>query len=256
MDITTILGIVLGFSLVVLSIGTGGAMSGFINAPSLMIVVGGTVAATLTNYPLKDFLGVVGVVKKTLINKSMDVKELIDLLVKCAEVARKEGVLALERLAGEADDALLRKGIQLIADGTEPEMIRGILSNDIDWVQERHEMGKQIFESMGAYSPALGMIGTLVGLILMLRTMEDPSTIGPSMAVALITTLYGALLANLVFLPLAGKLGVVSKKEILVKEMILQGVLSIQSGDNPIMVRERLHSFLSQKMKESLAGGK
>jgi chemotaxis protein MotA len=164
-----------------------------------------------------------------------------------AKRARREGILSLEPLIKEIDDEYLKKGLQLTVDGLEPELIRDILETEIAYLEERHGSGADVVSVMGAFAPALGMIGTVIGLILMLQTMSDPSTIGPSMAVALITTFYGAILANLVFNPLAGKLRTRSKEEVLIREMILEGVLSISKGENPRVIEEKLNSYLPPK---------
>ncbi len=252
MDIATIIGIVSGVALVLLSILTAGSLNAFISVSSAMVVLGGTAAATLINYPLADVLSVIGVVKKAFLHKAPDPRETIKQLVHFAEVARREGILFLERELENVEDPFLKQGIQLAADGTEPEMMRMILETEIAYLQERHELGQGILSSMGSYAPAFGMIGTLIGLIIMLANMSDPSAIGPGMAVAMITTFYGAVLANLIFLPLAGKLKTRSKQEVMLKELILEGVLAIQSGDNPRIVEQKLISFVPPKIREEV----
>ena len=249
MDIATIIGIVSGVILVLLSILTAGSLNAFISVSSAMVVLGGTAAATLINYPLADVLSVIGVVKKAFLHKAPDPRDTIKQLVHFAEVARKEGILFLERELENVEDPFLKQGIQLAADGTEPEMMRMILETEIAYLQERHDLGQGILSSMGSYAPAFGMIGTLIGLVIMLANMSDPSMIGPGMAVALITTFYGAVLANLIFLPLAGKLKTRSRQEVMLKELMLEGVLAIQSGDNPRIVEQKLISFVPPKMR-------
>ncbi|RKY77154.1 motility protein A, partial [candidate division KSB1 bacterium] len=252
MDIATIIGIVAGIFLILLSIMMKGALNAFIDPGSMLIVIGGTFAATLINYPLPEMIGVIGVVKKAFLHKAPDPRDTIKQIVKFAEVARREGILALEDQMNTVEDSFLRQGLQLAVDGTEPELMRTILGTEISYLQERHEAGKGIFQSMGAYAPAFGMIGTLIGLVLMLSSMDDPSAIGPGMAVALITTFYGAVLANLIFLPIAGKLKTRSNQEVMNKELIMEGVLSIQSGDNPRIVEQKLISFLPPKIRSDL----
>jgi len=205
----------------------GGGIQLFINIPALMIVVGGTLGATMINYPVKDVLGVFKVVKKALFAKKISVTELIKRFVTFAKKSRKEGILALEGDIKDENDEFLRKGVQLAIDGLEPQEIGEILETEIDFVRSRHQLGAEIFTTMGTFSPALGMIGTLIGLVQMLQTMDDASKIGPAMAVALLTTFYGSIMANIVCLPIAGKLRTRSKEEVLTKEMAIQGIASL-----------------------------
>lgn len=250
MDLATIIGIASGLFLVFFAIMSQGSLTLFMDVASLMIVLGGTVASTLINYRISDVIGVVGVVKNAFLHKAPDPNETIKTIVRFAEMARKEGILYLEREMDKIEDPFLKQGVQLAADGTEPELMRTILGTEISYLQERHDIGQGIFNSMGTYAPAFGMIGTLIGLILMLATMDDPSTIGPAMAVALRTTFYGALFANLFFLPIAGKLKTRSSQEVMLKELVLEGVLSIQSGDNPRIVEQKLASFIPPKERK------
>ena len=247
MDIATIIGILAGIALIILTIVQQGNPAVFLDVGSIMIVFGGTISATLINFPLKEILSVIGVVKNAFLHKAPDSRDTIKKIVHLADLARREGILALEREMEEIEEAFLKQGMQLAVDGTEPEQIRHILGTELAYLQERHELGQGIFKSMGTYAPAFGMIGTLIGLVMMLAGMEDPSTIGPSMAIALITTFYGAVLANLIFLPIEGKLKTRSKQEVNSKELVLEGVLSIQSGDNPRVVEQKLISFLPPK---------
>jgi len=251
MDIATLIGIFGGSLLIIISIMVGGGLGGFINIPSLLIVIGGTVSAVLVQYPLGDVLGIMAVVRQTIFAQSYDPKELIDLIIKLAEEARRDGLLALEKRIKEIDDYFIKAGLQLAIDGTEPEILRDILYKELENLEDRHRKGQGIFEAFGAFAPAFGMIGTLIGLVLMLRTMKDPSTIGPSMAVALITTFYGAVLSNLIFLPLGGKLKERTKEEVKIREMVIEGIMSIQSGDNPRLVEQKLLTFLPPKYRET-----
>ena len=251
MDIATITGIVSGIALIVISISLGGSGFGiFINIPSVMIVLGGTIAATLINFPLKEVLGVFSTVKNAFMHSQQSPVEVIKMLVRYATIARKEGILALDSYTEEIEDDFLKRGIQLAVDGTAPELIKDILTTELAFLEDRHSLGQGIFNSMGAFAPAFGMIGTLIGLIQMLVSLSDPSGIGAGMAVALITTLYGAFLANIFFLPIAGKLRVRTQTEILVKEVIIEGILSIQSGDNPRVVEQKLEAFISPKLRQ------
>lgn len=223
----------------------------FINIPSAMIVGGGTIGATLINYPFGRVLGVMGVMKNAFFNKTLKTDSIIPMMVNYASRARKDGILALESVTSQVDDTFLKKGIQLAVDGFEPQSIRDILDREVEYLDERHQLGAEIFSTMGTFAPALGLIGTLVGLVQMLNNMEDPGSIGPSMAVALLTTFYGALLANLVFIPISGKLKTRSKEEMLVKELVREGILAIAAGDNPRVVEQKLHAFLAPKLRES-----
>lgn len=251
MDLASILGLAMGVGFVLFGILSGGSLALFINIPSIMIVVGGSVGATLINYPLSDVIGVAKIVKKAFLHTEESPIGVIDILVSFAETARREGILSLEQKAAGIDDEFLKKGINLAVDGTEPEYIKEIMETETNYIAERHKVGAGIFDSMGAYAPAFGMVGTLIGLINMLAKMDDPSSIGPSMAVALITTLYGAFIANLICLPIAGKLKARSASEILIKELCIEGIMSIQSGDNPRIVEGKLKAFLSPAMRES-----
>jgi len=252
MDFTTLIGIASGVGLVLVAIFMGGGISIFINIPSMMITFGGTLGATLINFPFSKVMGVLRVVKNAFFYKEISPDEVIKQLVDFATIARREGVLALEQRISSLNDPFLQKGLQLAVDGTPPETIREILRTDIDYLASRHKVGQEIFNAMGTYAPAFGMIGTLIGLIQMLRTLDDPSKIGQGMATALLTTFYGALFANLICLPIAGKLKVRSEEEILSRELIVEGILSIQSGDNPRIVEEKLKAFIAPRLREKI----
>jgi chemotaxis protein MotA len=254
MDIATILGVISAFGLVFAAIFMGGGVNLFINVPAMMIVVGGTLGATMINYPLGDVFGVFKVVKKALFSRNISISELIRNFVDFAQKSRKEGILALEGEIKNVKDAFFRKGVQLSIDGLEPEEISTILETEIDFIRSRHQLGAEIFTTMGTFSPALGMIGTLVGLVQMLQRLDDPSAIGPSMAVALLTTFYGSLMANIVCLPIAGKLRTRSKEEVLTKEMTIQGIISISNGDNPRILEQKLLAFIPSNKRESIGG--
>ncbi|MFK4764233.1 motility protein A [Desulfobaculum sp. SPO524] len=247
MDLATLIGIVLAFGLVAAAIVTGGSPLIFISIPSMLIVMGGTLGATMVNYPLANVLGVMGIIKKTFFSSLESPAEIIEKFMDYANRARREGILSLEPLIKEIDDEFLKKGLQLTVDGLEPQTIQEILETEISYIEERHSKGADICSTLGAFAPAMGMIGTVIGLVQMLQTMSDPSTIGPAMAVALLTTFYGAVLANLVFNPMAGKLKTRSKEEVLLKEMVMNGILSISKGENPRIIEEKLNSFLPPK---------
>ena len=251
MDIATLVGIVLSFALVLSAILMGGSLSIFINVPSMMIVIGGTIGATMINYPLPDILKVVNVVKKAFFMKNMKANELIAQFVELAGIARREGILALETKIGEMDDEFMKKGMQLSVDGLEPAAIKEILETEIEAIQDRHKLGAEIFTTLGTFAPALGMIGTLIGLVQMLQTMNDPSTIGPAMAVALLTTFYGAVMANILFLPIAGKLKNRSSEEVMMKDLMTEGIISIAKGENPRVIEQKLNAYLPPQLRQS-----
>jgi chemotaxis protein MotA len=231
----------------------GGNPGVFWSSSSVVIVMGGTLAATLINFPLGDVLSVMNTVKNAFFHKDVPPESLIPRLVSFATIARREGILALESHASEAEDEFLEKSVQLAIDGTAPELIKDILTTELAFMEDRHAMGQSILVAMGTYAPAFGMIGTLIGLVQMLATLDDPSKIGEGMAVALLTTLYGALLANMVFLPGAGKLKVRTSNELLAKELVIEGILSIQSGDNPRVVEQKLKAFVSPAVRRQVS---
>jgi len=245
MDLATVLGIVSAFGLVLAAIFMGGGIQIFINIPALLIVVGGTLGTTMINYPLGDVIGVLKVVKNAIFTKNASTQDLIQRFTAMAQKARKEGILALESEIKDVQDDFLRKGIQLSIDGLEPQEISDILETELAFIQNRHRLGAEIFSTMGTFAPALGMIGTLIGLVQMLQSMEDPSTIGPAMAVALLTTFYGSIMANIMCMPIAGKLKTRSQEETLSKEMTIQGVISLSNGDNPRILEQKLMAFIA-----------
>ena len=251
MDIATLVGIILAFSLVLSAILMGGSILLFINIQSIMIVIGGTLGATMINYPLPDLLKVIKVVKNAFFAKKTTPQGIISDFVKLAGMARREGILALESGMTDISDNFMKKGIQLSIDGLEPASINDILGTEIIAIQDRHKLGADIFTTLGTFAPALGMIGTLIGLVQMLQTMDDPSSIGPAMAVALLTTFYGALLANVLCLPIAGKLKNRSSEEVIMKELMSEGIKSIAKGDNPRLLEQKLNAFLPPQLRES-----
>ena len=251
MDIATFIGIIASFGLLVSAILLGSSLMAFFNIPSILIVVGGTVCSTMINYPLSDVIRTIKVVQKAFFAKNLTFGEIIANFVSYSSRARKEGILALESMLPEIQDDFLKKGLQLTIDGLEPASITEILETEIAFIEDRHRLGAEIFQTMGTFSPAFGMIGTLIGLVQMLQNMNDPSSIGPAMAVALITTFYGSVLANILFLPIAGKLRYRSREENLAKEMTHQGVLSLSRGDNPRIIEQKLHSFLPPNLRVS-----
>ena len=251
MDVATLFGMIVAGGLVVSAILAGGPGSWFINPPAIMIVIGGTMGATLLNYPLSEILGVFKVAKNVLIQRAPATGNLVLMMVEFAKKARREGILSFESSIKEIKDPFLSNGLQLAVDGMESSAIEEIMSTEIMSVAERHKLGAEIFGTMGTFAPAVGMLGTIIGLVQMLMQMKEPSQIGAPMAVALLTTFYGTLLANLLFLPIAGKLKTRSNQEILEKQMVLEGIVAIQSGDNHRIVEQKLKAFLSPKMREA-----
>ena len=254
MDFATILGVISAFGLVVIAIVMGGGVQLFINVPALMIVVGGTLGATMINYPLRDVFGVFKVAKKAIFTRKISTSELIRGFIGFAKKSRKEGILALESDMKNVRDEFLKKGIQLSIDGLEPQEIQDILETEVGFIRTRHQLGAEVFTTMGTFAPALGMIGTLIGLVQMLQTLDDPSAIGPAMAVALLTTFYGSIMANIVCLPVAGKLRARSKEEVLAREMTIRGIISLSNGDNPRILGQKLLAFLSPDQRGAFSG--
>jgi chemotaxis protein MotA len=236
--------VVFGLLLVILGIIIGGDLVAYLNAPSVLIVIGGATMATLTAFPLAVFLQLPKVTMKAIFNQTQDPVVLIAELVELAEVARRDGILALENRIDQMTDPFLISGIQMAVDGTDPEVIESVMETELGNLMERHLAGKGLLDALGRYAPAFGMIGTLIGLVAMLSGMDDPSKIGAGMAAALLTTLYGAVLANIVFLPIADKLSARSSDEVLLRTIIIKGVMAIQSGDNPRNVESKLRTFL------------
>ncbi|HKK32582.1 MAG TPA: MotA/TolQ/ExbB proton channel family protein [Desulfomicrobiaceae bacterium] len=251
MDFATIIGIVLSFVLMILAILQGGPLILFVNIPSVIIVVGGTVGATLVHHPFTDVFRAMAVGSKTILNKSEPVAGVIAQLLEYANKARKEGILSLQSVMNDVEDPFLLKGLQMAVDGQGPDDLKEMLEREIEYIQERHENGADIFVAMGTYAPALGMIGTLIGLVQMLQTMNDPSSIGPAMAVALLTTLYGAVIANVVCIPMAGKLKIRSQSEVLHKALVAEGLRLLLLGENPRLIEQKLHAFVAPKERQS-----
>ncbi|MFC4403630.1 flagellar motor protein MotP [Gracilibacillus xinjiangensis] len=251
-DIFTPIGITVGFLMImfgIISSGGMGGFAGFLQVSSIFIVLGGLVAALLVNFNMQQIKSLKDVFQEAFKKNEHDLPELIALFEKLSERARREGLLALENELEEVDDPFIKKGVLLAIDGIEPEVINDIMNAEIEAMEERHFRGRQILDKSGEYAPAWGMIGTLIGLILMLRNLEDPATLGPSMAVALLTTFYGSVLANLVFIPMSGKLEAKTNEEIFIKQVIIEGVIGVQSGQNPRILKEKLSAFLSNKVK-------
>lgn len=252
MDIATIIGLVLALGLIIFAMGE--FFTAFINIPSLLIVVGGTLGAIFVFFPMENVLGLGGIIRNVFLTKPQQISTLIATIIDYAGRARREGILSLQNVANEVDDPFFVKGINLVVDGVEETVIEDIMTNEIDYLEDRHKSGADMLATMGTLSPAFGMIGTLIGLVIMLQNLADTSAIGPAMAIALITTFYGALMANLVFIPFSGKLRLRSNQELLLKRITLEGVLAISQGNNPRVVEQKLNSFLAPKLRGSLTG--
>ncbi|WP_022850996.1 motility protein A [Limisalsivibrio acetivorans] len=251
MDLSTIIGFVLAYVLIVVALIIGAGVGVYIDYPSVLIVIGGTLGVVMINFPMAQIASMGKVLSKAFLHKSEDLGELIQQLVGFAVKARRDGILSLESAEDELDDDFLKKGIRLAVDGTEPEVIKTILETELDYMEERHKLGASIFGAMGDFAPAMGMIGTLVGLVAMMQSLNDPSSIGPSMAVALLTTFYGAIIMNMFAGPITGKLKVRSAEEILMREIMIAGIMAIQAGDNPRIVEQKLNAYLSPGKRKS-----
>ncbi len=249
MDIATIIGLLGGTALVLSAIIVGGSALIFINIPGVLIVIGGTLATCFIKFSMGDVINTIKVVMKAFLVKMEPPDETVIRLVALAKIAKKEGLIALEN--EKTEDAYTAKAVQYLSDGIDEGLIEDMLNKDIRLTVQRHSVGQNVFKGMGASAPAFGMIGTLIGLVQMLASMSDPSSIGPAMAVALLTTFYGSVLANLVFVPVAGKLRNRSKKEIHVKDMIVTGVIALTIGDNPRVMEQKLLVFMPPKQRKS-----
>jgi chemotaxis protein MotA len=249
MDLATVIGMVLGFALIIMAIMLGGDIIMFINVPSLLIVVGGTIAAMLIKHKMDEVFSSVGVLMKAIMVTTSDPEATINTLVDMANIARKDGILALEKV--KSDNPFLQGAINHCVDGADPEFLESVLTKDLEYLADRHKKGIDIWDGVGETAPAFGMIGTLIGLVQMLASMEDPSSIGPAMAVALLTTLYGSIVANVVAIPIAVKLSGYSKEEQMVRQIVIDGMIGIQRGVNPRMLQEALKAALPPSQRDT-----
>lgn len=251
MDIASIIGYVACLALIIFGIVSGedgvAALKNFIHAQSAIITFGGAFCCILASNSMSDFLGGLKSIKLVFKTPSLDTPQIIRKIIELSNVARKEGLLSLEEAAADLDDPFLKKGILLIVDGTDPELVRAILETELGSIEGRHKAKIGFWQDLAAMGPAWGMIGTLIGLINMLQNLSDPTAIGPSMSTALITTLYGSMLANWIATPVATKLKSNNDAELMVKEIMIEGLLSIQAGENPRVIEEKLKSFLAPK---------
>lgn len=254
MDLATIIGMLVAWGSVIAALlMEGGKIGDLVNPSALIIVAGGTFGATAIAFSTKQLAGLPVVLRNAFFHKETDLSQLIKIMVEFARRARKQGILALEEDCHKIDNKFLQTGMQLVIDGTPSEMVREIMETEIVSLQERHKVGQNIFNTMGGFSPTLGIIGTVMGLIHMLSNLSDPGKMGPSIATAFIATLYGVAFANLMFLPIGTKLKSKTAEEIIAYDMIIEGILSIQEGDNPRMVEIKMLAYLPPKLRESIA---
>ena len=250
MEIGSAIGLVGGLILVIVSILIGGDLGAFIDLASFIVVAGGAIAATMIATSLSDLIAVTNVVKNAFLGPKTDSVKLIETIIELAKKARREGLLAVDKEVNKIENAFLKSGMEMVVDGTEPDLIRQVMETELSYQQTRHAAGQNLLNTLGTYAPAFGMIGTLIGLIAMLQHLDDPAAIGPGMAVALITTFYGALFANLIFLPLGSKLVKHNDDETLEMEMVVEGVLAIQYGEHTNTISRKLLNFLPPKERK------
>lgn len=245
MNLSSLVGIVVGFILIIFSITLGGDVSRYVDPASIMIVVGGVLCATMIAYSFEQLKSSLPIFKDAFIKPKLNLEEDSDRLIEMANIARREGLLALD--GQEFGDAYLQKGMEMVIDGTDPELVKSLLESEAAQVEERDQLAVKILLSMSSFSPAFGMIGTLIGLINMLATLSDTASLGPNMAVALITTFYGVILANMIFTPLANKIRSAAELRQNRLAMIMEGILAIQDGENPRIIKEKLSTYITEK---------
>jgi chemotaxis protein MotA len=243
-DLATLIGLIGGLSFIIMAMVLGGGLMMFLDITSVLIVVGGSTCVVMMKFTFGQFFGAGKIAAKAFMFKSDEPEDLIARIVEMADAARKGGFLALEEM--EISNSFMQKGIDLLVDGHDADVVRSALQKDISLTEERHEAGTAVFRAYGDVAPAMGMIGTLVGLVAMLSNMDDPKSIGPAMAVALLTTLYGAVMANMIFFPIADKLSLRREQEMLNRRLIMDGVLAIQDGQNPRVIDGYLKNYLNE----------
>ena len=257
MDLASLIGLVGCFGLMFYGIvGSNGmsALMSFIDRDSIFLTFGGAFMCIFAMNTIPSFIAGIKTFKLIFSLEKGNAAEVIKQIIDLSNVARKEGLLSLEEAAGNIDDEFLKKGIMLVVDGTDPELVRAILETEMEGISGRHKEGIGFWDNLGSMGPAWGMIGTLIGLINMLKNLSDPSSLGPAMAVALVTTFYGSLLANWICAPVAGKLKMKDAQEYAIKGIEVEGLLSIQAGENPRVIEEKLKSFIPPKDRSSLGG--
>ncbi len=251
MDIGTIIGFLFGFLCIGIAIMMHGSLADFVDIPGALVAFGGSFSALFICFPMKKVLGVFGVVKNCFLVKLGNPHEEIQRFTELSTVARRDGLLALEKNVTEIKDPFLKRGLEMVIDGAAKERLEQVLSIEVNAIQERHKVGKKIFDQLGASLPAFGMVGTLVGLIQMLHELNDPTKIGAGMAVAMVTTFYGAFVANMVFLPLSAKLETRSKEEVALRELMIHGLVGMVEGESPRELAAKLTAYLSPKARTS-----
>ncbi len=256
MDLSSVIGLVAGIAVVIVTISLSGSLAGYVDIPSIVCTFGGAIAMTVMAFPAAKLKEGLAAVKYVFYYSEMNAESIIKSIIDLANIARKEGLLALEEAAQELKDDFLQKGILLIVDGTDPELVRNILETELAFVEDRHKSNQGVYEYLASIGPGFGMLGTLIGLINMLANLSDPSTVGPNMAVAIITTFYGSIIQNMFCNPVINKLKLRSSQESLLKEVMLEGMLSIQAGENPRIIEEKLKAFMSPRLRNSMAESK
>jgi len=256
MDIATTIGLLSAIAMVIWSLwtGTGGQLNVYWDTPSAILVVGGTIFVVLSTQALDRFLGMFRVWWRCFFPRAQSIPQTIEQIVRLGELARREGVLSLENALGDVKDEFLANGIRLVIDGTAAPEIEQILTAELESMDQRHNQGKTSLDLIAKYAPAFGMIGTLMGLVAMLKNMDDPKAIGPGMAVAILTTFYGAIIANVFCLPLADKLNYRHEEEMLLRTVMLKGILSLQAGDNPRVTQAKLSVYLPANTRAKIQG--
>ncbi len=256
MDLASVIGLIGGIAVMLFTILLSGSLSGYVDIPSIVCTFGGTIAITVMAFPIKKLMEGLKSLKHVFIYKEMDSEGVIKSIIDLANVARKEGLLALEEAAQQLKDDFLQKGILLIVDGTDPELVRNILETELSFIEDRHKSNQGVFEFIATMGPGFGMLGTLIGLINMLANLSDPASLGPNMAIAIITTLYGSIIANVFCNPVVNKLKLRSSQESLLKEVMMEGMLSIQAGENPRIIEEKLKAFMAPSLRSKIGAPK
>ena len=251
MDLTSLIGFLATWILVLASMASGGNFGAYVDIPSLMITVGGAVGATIISNPGSRLKAMGGCLRSVFVAHEPDLVGMVQMIVSFAEKARREGLLSLEADVAEVESDFMRKAIQLVVDGTDPELVRAILDTEIGVFEDRHSANKAVFDNLTEFAPSFGMIGTLIGLIAMLGNLQDVNALGPGMAVALITTMYGSMMANMLCSPISKKLAARSAEEVKSMELMVEGILAIQAGENPRIVEEKLKVYMPPAMREA-----
>jgi len=252
LDLSSVIGLIAGIVVVVVTIMISGSLAGYVDIPSIICTFGGAIAMTVMAFPANKLREGFAAVKYVFLYTETNAEDIIKSIIGLANIARKEGLLALEEAAQELKDDFLQKGILLIVDGTDPELVRNILETELAFIEDRHKSNQGVYEYLGSIGPGFGMLGTLIGLINMLANLSDPSTVGPNMAVAIVTTFYGSIIQNMFCNPVINKLKLRSSQESLLKEVMLEGMLSIQAGENPRIIEEKLKAFMSPRLRNNL----